>query len=157
MDTSLSWGRWFREWAVLALGILIATHIVSGIHYDKTSTLVLAVLILSLLNSAIRPILTTVFMLLSLPLLLATLGLGILIIMWLVNSLLLYFTGAIIPNFTVDTFGDAMWGALWISIVSFALNTLLGGKSTIIKTSTRPNTPKQGGQSHLDDDDVIDI
>lgn len=151
MIESQSWSRWLREWAILALGLLVATHVVDGITYEKNGVLVLVVILLSLLNSLIRPVLMTFFLAVSLPLIIATLGIGILFVLWLVNAILLYLTGALVPDFNVATFGDAMWGALWVSLVSLALNSLLGGRSL-----HRPATQRKR-KNRPEDDNVIDV
>ena len=151
MIESQSWSRWLREWAILALGLLVATHVVDGITYEKNGVLVLVVILLSLLNSLIRPVLMTFFLAVSLPLIIATLGIGILFVLWLVNAILLYLTGALVPDFNVATFGDAMWGALWVSLVSLALNSLLGGRSL-----HRP-APHSKRTNRPEDDNVIDV
>ena len=153
MTESQTWNRWLRDWATLALGLLVATHVVDGISYEKGTVLVLVVLLLSLLNSVIRPLLMTVFLALSLPLIIATLGVGILFVLWFVNSILLYLTGAIVPGFNVASFGDAMWGALWVSAISLLLNSLLGGQAL----RTRSSSPRQRRPKNSDDDNVIDI
>ncbi|MBI3875025.1 MAG: phage holin family protein, partial [Verrucomicrobia bacterium] len=61
--------------------------------------------------------------LLTLPIFLLTLGLFTLFI----NALLLYFTGYLLrPHFYVEDYWSAFKGALIISVVSLALNTLTG-------------------------------
>ena len=59
-------------------------------------------------------------LLLSLPLLIFTLGLFILVI----NAVLLYAVGHALKDFHVVTFSAAFWGSLIISIVSMVLNAL---------------------------------
>ncbi len=156
MIESQTWSRWLREWAILALGLLVATHVVNGITYEKNGVLILVVILLSLLNSLIRPVLMTFFLAVSLPLIIATLGVGILFVLWLVNAILLYLTGALVPGFDVATFGDAMWGALWVSMVSLALNFLLGRQSFRLQ-SAPPRRPAARRKNHSDDDNIIDV
>jgi putative membrane protein len=62
-------------------------------------------------------------MLLSLPLILVTLGVFILII----NALMLKVVGAIVPCFEVPGFWSAFFGAIIISIVSWLLSAFFRG------------------------------
>lgn len=128
--------EFLQRWVVNTLAVLVATYVVSrGIRYDKPLDLVVASLVLGLLNAFARPLL----LLLSLPLLIFTLGLFTLVI----NALLLYFVGALIPGFHVDTFGAAFWGALVISLVSLALNALTGSGGVRFKYHRhRPPPPR---------------
>ena len=82
----------------------------------NTLAVLVATLVLGILNSFLRPLL----MLISLPLLIFTLGLFTLVI----NALLLYFVGNLVTGFHVVNFKAAFWGALVISVVSFAVNTI---------------------------------
>ena len=45
------------RWGILALGVILATKIVPGIHYNEGGTLVLVVLLLSLFNAILKPLL----------------------------------------------------------------------------------------------------
>jgi putative membrane protein len=109
---------------------------VSGIHYDTYVGLFLASLLLGILNAFVRP----VMIVLSLPLLLFTLGLFMLVI----NALLLYFVGALLKPFHVDSFGAAFLGALIISVVSMIVNWLLGSSNARIQIDRRPPPPPPG-------------
>jgi putative membrane protein len=126
------------------LAVLVAVYIVPGIHYQTWLDLLIASLLLGILNAFIRPFL----MLASLPLLIFSLGLFMLVI----NALLLDFVGYLLrPQFAVIDFSAAFWGALIISIVSLILNTLTRtGRSRIHFERRRP--PPGGG-----DGPVIDI
>src|SRR5947199_9484437 len=103
-----------QQWLIGTLAVLVATQLVKGIHYDAISGLLVATLLLGILNTFVRPLLTF----LSLPLLLLTLGFFRLII----NAGLLLLVGGLVEQFHVDGFGAAFWGALIISIISLLLN-----------------------------------
>lgn len=107
----------WQRWLINTLGVLAAAHWVPGIQYDGFGGLLLASLLLGVLNALVRPVLI-VF---ALPLVLFTLGLFLLII----NALLLYWVGAMLPWFDVQSFGAAFWGSLVISLVSFLSNRFL--------------------------------
>ena len=139
--------RFLQSWVINTLAVLVAVYVVKGIHYEKALDLIVASLLLGILNAILRPLLLVV----ALPLLVFTLGLFILVI----NALLLYFVGNILrPHFYMDSFADAFWGALIISIISLILNTLTGtGKSRIrIESHRRPP-----GSGSNDGGPVIDV
>jgi putative membrane protein len=73
-------------------------------------------LLLGFLNAFLRPVL----LLLSLPLLILTLGL----FTFIINATLLYFVGQIVKTFHVASFSAAFWGGVVISVVSLPLNLL---------------------------------
>lgn len=104
------WKPFLQRWAVTTLGVLVAANVVNGIRYDTTTGLLVASLVLGMLNALLKPVL----LLLSLPLLVATLGIFALFI----NAALLYLVGQLVGPFHVDTFGAAFWGGLLVSVVS---------------------------------------
>jgi putative membrane protein len=102
------------RWAVLALGVFVAAHTSKGIAYDTNQTLAVVVLVLSLLNLFLRPLLV----LLTLPFVVLTGGLGL----WLINAGLLMLTAKFVAGFQVAGF----WSALWASLVMSAMTLLVG-------------------------------
>lgn len=114
-----------QRWLITTVAVLVAAHIVPGIEYQTWQGLLIATLVLGLLNAFLKPIL----MVLSLPLVIVTLGLFTLVI----NALLLYGVGQVMKNFRVETFGAAFWGALIISLVTLVLNSLTGTGSSRIE------------------------
>jgi len=108
----------FLRWATTTFAVFIAAHIVPGISYETLDALLWAGLLLGILNAVVRPLL----LLLSLPLILLTLGLFIPI----VNAMLLSFVGGgWIAGFHVESFGSAVFGAIVISLVSGGVNRSL--------------------------------
>jgi putative membrane protein len=138
--------RFLGNWAINTFAVLIAAIILRGhIHYANPTDLIVASLLLGILNAFVRPVL----MLLTLPLLIFTLGLFTLVI----NAVLLRFVGWLLaPHFQVDSFGFAFLGALIISIVSVALNVLTGNTRVAVQRRTPP--PKKPRD---DDGPVIDV
>lgn len=139
-----------QRWIINTLAVLVAANIVKGISYENHLALVVASLLLGVLNTFLRP----VMLLLSLPLLIFTLGLFTLVI----NACLLYAVGAMMKSFAVDTFGAAFWGALVISIVSLVVNTLLGTNRIKVETKRSresdrndQNRPPDGGNGPVID------
>ena len=135
------------RWSILALGVTIATKLVPGIECDEVSTLVIVVVLLSFLNAVLRPLL----MLFALPFIVATMGLGIV----LINATLFWLVSELVTGFTVTSFGAALLGAVIVSVT----NLLVGG---VLGTKPRPEGAKGGGGPRRPggkgkDDDVIDV
>jgi len=130
-----------QRWVINTLAVLVATHIVNGISYDTVSSLLVASLLFGILITFLRPLL----FLLTLPLVVVTLGLFVLVI----NAALLYLVGSLVKGFHVAGFWPAFWGALVISLISLILNTLTGtGEGRVrVRRSTPANKPPGGDGS----------
>jgi len=124
-----------QRWVISTLAVLVATYVVPGIKFGDWRDLLVATLVLGLLNTFLRPLL----LLLSLPLLVFTLGLFTIVI----NALLLLLVSVLLgaDNFRVDGFWSAFWGALVISIVSLLLNSITGSGSA--RVSVRRGKPPE--------------
>ena len=127
---------------MLALGVTIATKLITGIHCDDVNTLIVVVLLLSLFNAVLKPILV----LFTLPFILLSLGLGMLVI----NAFLFMLVGKMLtPDFRVESFWSALGGALIVSITNMIVSRLIGTKP--------PRPPGGRSASPAKRDDVIDI
>lgn len=113
----------FRDTVILFLGILVATWLLDGIEAETTTTTLLVALVLALLNVILKPILV----LFTLPFLIFTFGLGIL----LINAVLLLLAGQLVPGFTVPGLGTALLGSLVISLTTLGVNLLLAPRPKI--------------------------
>jgi putative membrane protein len=135
-----------KRWLISTVAVLVATKMLPGISYDHWSDLLVATLVLGILNSVLRPLL----MLLSLPLLILTLGL----FTFVINAGLLCLVSKLLPRFHVDGFWTAFWGALIISLITLFLNSLTGSGGARV-------TIRRGGRPARRDDDgegpVIDV
>ena len=107
------------RWAVTTIAVMVASSVIRGIRYDTVAALIGASLLLGILNAFVRPFL----LILSVPLILVTLGFFILIL----NALLLLVVPSIVVGFHVDGFWNAFWGAIVISIVSWILSAFFRG------------------------------
>lgn len=135
----------FQRWIINTVAVLIATHIVPGIDYDTVPDLFVASLIFGSLIAFLRPLL----FLLTLPLVVLSLGFFVLVI----NAGLLYLVGSLVKGFHVAGFWPAFWGALVISLASLILNTLTGsGESRVRVRRSSPQAKPPGG-----DGPVIDV
>jgi len=144
--------KFLQSWAINTLAVGLACLILhKHIQYKDHNPVYLfaAALLLGILNSVLKPIITF----LALPLLVLTLGL----FMFVINALLLYFVGFLLsPYFSVDTFWSAFLGALIISIVSVVLNSLTGGGNARVQIR-RGNRPPPGGAGPGGSGPVIDV
>jgi putative membrane protein len=108
---------------ITGLAVLLASQVIPGIEIRSFGSGVAAVVILSLLNAIIRPILY----LLSVPFILVTLG----FFMVLINAFLLYLVGALVKGFIVSGFWPAVGGAILISVISAILNIWISDQGRI--------------------------
>src|SRR5438034_11178721 len=122
------------RWFITAFAVFVAAPIV-GIDYTGIGCLLGASLLLGIINAFVRPIL----LFLSIPLILVTLGLFILII----NALMLKFVGEIMPCFEVPGFWRAFFGAIIISLVSWLLSAFFRGSDGRVHVLTHHNQIKR--------------
>jgi putative membrane protein len=106
------------RWLFTTIAVAIAVKL-TGMHSDTWVSLVGAALFLGIINAFIRPVL----LLLSVPFIIVTLGLFILI----VNAMLLWLAGGLVPGFEVGGFWNAFFGAIIVSIVNWALSIVFRG------------------------------
>jgi putative membrane protein len=106
---------------LIAGTVWVVAEVVPGItvHGGVADYLVVA-LVFALINLLVKPIVT----LLSLPFILLTLGLFLLV----VNAAMLGLTAALTDRLSVDGFGAALLGGLLISVVTWLGERVLGLK-----------------------------
>jgi putative membrane protein len=117
-----------------AAALWVAIQLVDGIeHRGSWWSLLFVALVFGLLNASIRPLLK----LLSLPIIILTLGLFIFVI----NALMLLMTGWVSGllnlGFYVDGFWDAFLGGLIVTFVSLVLSLFTGVGKTKVHVETR--------------------
>ena len=105
------------RWLVLAVGVTIAAKVIPGIECTDGLTLLVVVLLLSFLNVILKPLLV----LFTLPFIVLTMGLGMIVI----NALLFLFVGKIVDGFQVGGFWSAVGGALIVSVTNLVFTRLL--------------------------------
>lgn len=108
---------------IAALGLWAATELFAGFNIDSAVTLIIAGLLLGVINAVVRPF----ALLLSLPALLLTLGLFLLV----VNAAMLGLVALMLPGFRIDGFWTAVGGALVVSIVSWIGSWLIGSRGRV--------------------------
>ena len=113
--------RMITRLLVIAAAVWIVAAVVPGVHVQDgfASYLIIAV-IFAIVNVLVRPVL----LLFSLPFLVITLGLFLLV----VNAALLGITAALTDRLSIDGFGSAVVAALLITMVTWAGDNALGLK-----------------------------
>jgi putative membrane protein len=138
------------EWASLALGVYVASHF-GYLTYKDVGTLAVVAIVLGLFNSFLRPFLLAVFMIVSIPILILTLGLGAYLVLFVTNGAILALTDSLInPGFDVRNWAMA---TLTISITSWVISSSVGIDQ--LKPLRRANEAKANAQKAKDD--AIDI
>jgi putative membrane protein len=99
--------------AILLIGYLLP-QVVSA---DGVMAALAAAFVLGLVNAVVRPL----FVLLTLPLTVLTLGIFLLVI----NGLLLLLVSAVVPGFHVNGFLGAVAGSILVSVVSWVLTQVV--------------------------------
>ncbi len=125
------------RWIILALGVTIATKVIPGIQCDDGMTLIAVVILLSLFNAFLKPLLV----LFTLPFILITMGVGMIVI----NALLFLLVGRMVAGFHVAGFWSAVGAALVVSATNLIVSRFL-----------RP-APPPPPRRDPDGGDVIDI
>ncbi len=130
------------RWAVLALGVMLATKLVRGISCDDGLTLLWVVVLLSFFNAILKPMLV----LFTLPFIIVTMGLGVVVI----NALLFLLVGRLVDGFHVASFWSAVGGSLVVSITNWLASAFVRSARIENRPPPPPKPPQGGG-------DVIDI
>lgn len=111
--------RFLVRWLVCSLGLWIASGILgSGVNYgDSMSVIVVAGLILALINSILRPMIV----ILSLPAILFTLGLFMVVI----NGFMVFLVGKLYPALEITSFWMAIFAGMIIGLVNYLVTAIL--------------------------------
>ncbi|RMH12701.1 MAG: phage holin family protein, partial [Gemmatimonadetes bacterium] len=107
-----------RRWIINAVSVALAAHLVGGIHlHGGVLETFMVALVFGLVNAFVKPL----AVLLSLPLLLFSLGL----FYFVLNGAMLMLTARLTPYLDVDGLGAAVLGSLVISLASVAMGRLI--------------------------------
>jgi putative membrane protein len=109
--------RILLQWLINATAVYVTAHMLPGISIRNFTAALVVALVLGLINTLLRPVL--IFF--SIPFLIVTLGLFMLVI----NALMLQFAAMLVNGFAVESFLWAMLGSLCISIVAWLLSSVL--------------------------------
>lgn len=111
--------RFLLRWIVCSLGLWIAAGFMSGsISYGgRTGIIIIAGLVLAIVNTFIKPLVV----LLSLPAILFSLGLFMIV----VNGLMVLLASALYDSFEVAGFGAAMLTGVIIGVVNYLVTAIV--------------------------------
>jgi putative membrane protein len=114
---------------VNALAIYVAAAVVPGVEITGVLAALVAGLVFGLVNAFVRPVL----LVLTLPLTLLTLGL----FLFVLNAFCFWLTSALVKGFDVHGFWAALFGALLVSVVSWALTAFLSDRGQVAAITRR--------------------
>src|SRR6185369_6681850 len=103
---------------ITALGLWVAQAIVPGVEISDVWTLLAAAFLLGVVNAIVRP----VFVLLTLPITVLSLGLFLLV----VNAAMLALVAALLDGFALHGFFSALFGSLVVSLTSWIASWYVG-------------------------------
>ena len=109
--------RFLLVWALNSLALLIVAYLFPGVQVQDWQAAAVAALVLGLVNMLVKPVLV----LLTLPITILTFGLFLLVI----NALLFWGVGSVVPGVHVNGFWAAVLGALLYSLITWALSAIL--------------------------------
>ena len=111
--------RFLTRWFVCSLGLWIAAGLLNGsITYDnQLSIIVIAGLVLAIINTILKPILV----IFSLPALVVTLGLFMIII----NGLTVFIASRLYSGLNITNFWAAVFAGMVIGLVNYLVTTIL--------------------------------
>jgi putative membrane protein len=103
-------------WAFNVAALFVADRLIDGIEIDDAWKVVIAGAVFGLVNWLVKPIVT----LLSLPLIILTLGIAL----FFVNLLMLALTAWLVSGFDIDGFWPAVGGTIVVWIVNAVLRAV---------------------------------
>ena len=109
--------------AISALGLWVASLLLSGIRFESPAKLAIAAVLLGVINAVVRPI----AFILTLPLTLVTLGL----FLFVLNAAMVGLVARLVPGFTISGFWTAMGAAVIVWLVSWLGSSLIGSKGRL--------------------------
>ena len=107
----------FVKWLLSAAALWLVASVYSGVQVSSFGAALWAVLIISVLNTVVRPVLV----LLTLPVTLLTVGL----FLFVVNGLTFWAASGLLGGLQVSGFWAAVWGALLYSALGLLIDSLL--------------------------------
>ena len=106
--------------AITALGLWLASHLVSGVSIEGPLTFVLAALLLGVVNAVVRPI----AFILTLPITLLSLGLFLLVI----NAGMVALVAWLLDGFHIAGFWSALFTSIVVGLTGWIGNAFVGEK-----------------------------
>lgn len=125
------------RWLVTTLAVAVAVQL-TGMQAQGWAPLLCMALVLGVVNAVIRPAL----LLLSIPFILVTLGFFILV----VNALLFWLAGELVPGFYVGGFWNAFFGSIIVSFVNWLASAFIRGPEGQVQILTHREQIVGGGE-----------
>jgi putative membrane protein len=110
--------NWFLRILVSALAVLITAELLSGVKLSGVPAALIVALVLSFLNTFLKPIL----LILTIPITLLTLGL----FLFLINGIIILVADFILDGFYVENFWWAFLFSVILSLINSILSKMLG-------------------------------
>lgn len=110
--------NWFVRILVSALSVLITAELLSGVKISGVPAALIVALVLSFLNTFLKPIL----LILTIPVTIFTFGLFLLVI----NGLIILIADYMLEDFFVANFWWAFLFSVILSLINSLLNNMLG-------------------------------
>jgi putative membrane protein len=98
---------------VTSFAVVITAYLLPGIYVPNFITAIIVAVVLSLLNTFVKPLL----MLLTIPATILTLGIFLLFL----NAFMIILTSSIVQDFKVNSFGSAFLFSIILSLITFLL------------------------------------
>ncbi len=110
--------RFLTRWLVCSLGLWVAAGFLSSITYDsRLKVIIIAGLVLAIINVVIKPVLV----ILSLPAIVLTLGLFMIV----VNGLTVFIASKLYTPLHVTNFWAAIFAGMVIGLVNYLVTAIL--------------------------------
>lgn len=106
-------------WLLNALALLAVAYLLPATQVASFGWALAAALVLGLINTLVRPVLA----ILTLPITLLTLG----VFYFVLNGLLFWLAGNLLPGFQVTNFGAAFVGAILYGVIAWVLSAFIPG------------------------------
>jgi putative membrane protein len=105
------------KWCLSAAALLAVAHFYSGVVVTSFVAALIAAFVIGLLNTVVRPI----FVLLTLPVTVITLGL----FLFVINALMFYMASGLLDGFKVRNFTAALIGSVLYSVAGMVIEAAL--------------------------------
>lgn len=117
------------RWLINAGALILISQVIEGIVVENFLAAFVAAAVLGVINAILRPVL----LILTLPITILTLGLFALVI----NGFMLHIAGSVVKGFYVTGFWAAVFGALFLSLISWIVNAYINDRGRIQYIETR--------------------
>ncbi len=121
--------KWLLQSILSAVAVLFTAQILPGVQVSGIVDALLVALVLSFLNTFLKPVL----LILTIPVTLITFGLFLLVI----NAVIIVVADALLDGFNVNGFGWALLFSLILSIINALLQSMIGLNQSD-KSNNRP-------------------